>query len=49
MSFVIHCTKRLLERIKPAAIAAGGALGTEGRRWLTGYGSTALPGSGRGC
>jgi hypothetical protein len=28
MSFVIRCTKRLLERIKPAAIAAGGALGT---------------------
>jgi hypothetical protein len=28
MSFAIHCTKKLLERVKPAAIAAGGALGT---------------------
>lgn len=28
MSFVIHCTKKLLERIKPATIAGGDALGT---------------------
>jgi hypothetical protein len=28
MSHVIHCTKKLLERIKPATIEAGGALGT---------------------
>lgn len=28
MSFVTHCTKKLLERIKPATIAADGALAT---------------------
>lgn len=28
MSYVVHCTKKLLERIKPPTIAAGGALGT---------------------
>lgn len=27
MSYVIHCTKKLLERIKPQTIGAGGALG----------------------
>ncbi len=28
MSHVINCTKKLLERIKPPTVAAGGALGT---------------------
>ncbi|WP_036594052.1 DUF6933 domain-containing protein [Ottowia thiooxydans] len=28
MSYTIHCTKKLLERVKPEAIAASGALGT---------------------
>ena len=28
MSYVIHCTKKLLDRIKPPTIAAGGAVGT---------------------
>lgn len=28
MSHVIHCTKKLLERIKPPTVAAGGTLGT---------------------
>lgn len=28
MSHVIHCTKKLLERIKPRTVAVGGALGT---------------------
>ena len=28
MSHVIHCTKKLLERIKPPTVAAGSALGT---------------------
>ena len=26
--YTLHCTKKLLERIKPATIEAGGALGT---------------------